>query len=233
MTVFHAQAPDGLPVLSRGKHRTARKGACFMELASFLAGERWTDHPACTHPLLAELARQVNDHTPDSARSPLALLIPSVIGTTTNDLRVDARIAIACARAALPVVAAERQNVMAVGLLTAERVLTMLEDRPLTDLSTRTQVVLADHPAAASYAYRYTLGAGVSPLAFRRHAAPHVVRLAVQGIAAACMVDPYAELRDLLGESIELCRAALAPSAAPAPVEPAAWAAACQLTGSR
>ena len=37
--------PDLLPVLSRGKHRTPRKGACFMELASFLAGERWSDHP--------------------------------------------------------------------------------------------------------------------------------------------------------------------------------------------
>jgi len=31
--------PDMLPVLSRGKHRRPRKGACFMELASYLAGE--------------------------------------------------------------------------------------------------------------------------------------------------------------------------------------------------
>ena len=50
--------PDGMPVLSRGKHRSPRRGACFMELASVLAGERWSDHPACTHPLLAQLARQ-------------------------------------------------------------------------------------------------------------------------------------------------------------------------------
>jgi hypothetical protein len=49
--------PDMLPVLSRGKHRNPRKGACFMELASYLAGERWSDHPACTHPLLASVAR--------------------------------------------------------------------------------------------------------------------------------------------------------------------------------
>jgi len=28
-----------------------------MEFASYLAGERWSDHPACTHPLLAVLAR--------------------------------------------------------------------------------------------------------------------------------------------------------------------------------
>ena len=31
-------APDGVPVLSRGKHRSPRRGACFMEFASFLAG---------------------------------------------------------------------------------------------------------------------------------------------------------------------------------------------------
>ncbi|MEJ7744096.1 MAG: hypothetical protein WKF73_17085 [Nocardioidaceae bacterium] len=42
--------PDVVPVLSRGKHRNPRKGACFMEFASFLAGERWSDHPRCTHP---------------------------------------------------------------------------------------------------------------------------------------------------------------------------------------
>jgi hypothetical protein len=34
-----------LPILSRGRHRNPRKGACFMEMASVLAGEKWTDHP--------------------------------------------------------------------------------------------------------------------------------------------------------------------------------------------
>ena len=72
--------PDMLPVLSRGKHRRPSKGGCFMELASFLAGERWSDHPGCTHPLLAALARHVNDLTSDAARPRLAPLIPSVIG---------------------------------------------------------------------------------------------------------------------------------------------------------
>ena len=53
--------PDGIPVLSRGRHRTPRRGACFMEFASVLAGERWSDHPSCTHPVLGQLARQVNE----------------------------------------------------------------------------------------------------------------------------------------------------------------------------
>jgi len=59
--------PELVPVLSRGKHRNPRKGACFMEMASYLAGEPWSDHPACTHPLLAAMARGVNDLLDDDA----------------------------------------------------------------------------------------------------------------------------------------------------------------------
>ena len=76
---------DMLPMLGRGKHRNPKKGACFMELASYLAGERWSDHPRCTHPLLAMLARAVNDLTVDPERPKLAPLIPSVIGLTSDD----------------------------------------------------------------------------------------------------------------------------------------------------
>ena len=64
-----------------------------MELVSFLAGERWSDHPSCTHPLLAGLARLVNDCTSDANRRRLAPLLPSVIGLTSADVRVDVRIA--------------------------------------------------------------------------------------------------------------------------------------------
>nr|MBA2767588.1 hypothetical protein [Sporichthyaceae bacterium] len=70
-----SSTPELLPILSRGKHRSSRKGACFMEMASVLAGERWSDHPRCTHPLLAELARLVNDSTSDAQRHRLAVLI--------------------------------------------------------------------------------------------------------------------------------------------------------------
>ena len=85
MSRYDPELPELLPTLSRGKHRSPRKGACFMELAGFLAGERWSDHPACTHPLLARLARGVNDVTSDDARPRLAPLIPSVIGLTSTD----------------------------------------------------------------------------------------------------------------------------------------------------
>src|SRR6478735_12095336 len=79
-------APDGIPVLSRGKHRSARRGACFMEMASVLAGEPWSDAPKCTHPLLAHLARLVNDASTDAHRSELAVLIPDVVGVRDDSL---------------------------------------------------------------------------------------------------------------------------------------------------
>lgn len=52
---------DMLPMLSRGKHRNPARARASWSLASFLAGERWSDRPRCTHPLLAHLARLVND----------------------------------------------------------------------------------------------------------------------------------------------------------------------------
>ena len=201
------QPPQLLPVLSRGKHRSPRKGACFMEFASLLAGERWSDHPACTHPLLAAVARHVNDHTSDSARQRLAELIPSVIGLTGDDLHIDARIALRSATMALPVVAAERQPVMAVSVLASERILADLDGRPEGSLEERSRVALAQVPRAAEWAHRFTSGVRMSPKRFRRQAAPSIVGDAVEGIARACVPDPNGMLRDLLVQAIAECSA--------------------------
>jgi hypothetical protein len=199
--------PTLLPILSRGKHRSPRKGACFMELASFLAGERWSDHPACTHPLLAAVARHVNDYTSDAGRSRLAELIPSVIGLTGDDPRIDARIALGSARLALPVVAAEHQGVLAVGVLSCERVLAELDGRPPGDLE-ESRAVLAQVPHAARWAEHFISAAhtaATSPKRFCRHAAPTIVHDAAQGIAQGYVPDPDAMLRDLLVQAIEEC----------------------------
>ena len=100
MSTGRGHSTEFLPLLSRGKHRRPRQGACVMEYASYLAGEKWSDHPACTHPLLAELARQVNDFTSDDARQALVELVPDMIGLTGSDLRIDLRIALRAARTA-------------------------------------------------------------------------------------------------------------------------------------
>ncbi|WP_051458745.1 hypothetical protein [Microbispora sp. ATCC PTA-5024] len=220
-----------MPMLSRGKHRNPSKGACFMEFASYLAGERWSDHPACTHPLLAGLARLVNDHTTDAARHRLAGLIPSVIGLTGDDPRIDVRIALRCATESLPVVAHERQLAMAVSILSAEHVLAQLDDRPVR-LEERSREALAQVPDAARWAYTFGRGVRISAKGFRRYAAPNTVQLAVRGIAQACVPDPDPLLRDLLAGAIEDCRALVHPADAEPAVDAARWADACRLTGS-
>ncbi|MFA9444651.1 hypothetical protein [Egicoccus sp. AB-alg6-2] len=225
--------PDRLPVLSRGRHRNPRKGACFMELASYLAGERWSDHPACTHPLLAAVARAVNDCTSDEARPQLAPLIPSVIGLTSDDPRVTVRIARRCAVAALPVVAFERQRMLAVALLTCERLLDDLDGRQPGSMDATTREALAQVPDAAAWARRFTNGIRSSPKDFPRYTAPRIVGVAVKGIAEACVPDPAVRLRDLLVEVIDECRSDVDREASPAADPgPAMWHEVCSLTGA-
>ncbi|HEY8527534.1 MAG TPA: hypothetical protein VIL48_21400 [Acidimicrobiales bacterium] len=185
-----------------------------MEMASYLAGERWSDHPSCTHPLLAALARLVNDHTSDAGRNQLLDLVPSVIGLTSDDPKVEVVITLRAARTALPVASADRQRVLAVSVLAAERVLADLEGRPAGELSEASRSALDQVPHAAAWARRFTDTMGASPRGFHRHGAPNTVRHAVVGIAQACVSDPDAILRDLLAGAIDDVRA-LVPDAAP------------------
>src|SRR5262245_1758789 len=158
--------PDIVPVLSRGKHRNPRKGACFMELASFLAGEPWSDHPACTHPLVAALARLVNDYTSDTARQRLAPLIPTVIGLTSDDPRIDVRVALRSAITALPVVATERQRSMAVAVIVTNRLLADL-DTPADDrVVVESRLALEEVPHATQWASQFAARNTSSPAAF-------------------------------------------------------------------
>ncbi len=200
------RTPDLMPVLSRGRHRSPRKGACFMELASYLAGERWSDHPRCTHSLLAALARDVNDHVGDYARTRLAPMIPSVVGLVGEDPRLHAWIARECALTALPVVSSERQGVAAVGLMRTERVLNALDGRSRHELSPQVAEALEQAPHARDWARGFAgLGWG-SPGSFARRSAPAIVHSAVSGIAASTVADPDTVLVDLLGRCIDLTR---------------------------
>jgi hypothetical protein len=200
-------APELMPVLSRGKHRNPRRGACFMEMASFLAGEPWSDHPACTHPLLAELARLVNDSLTDRLRPRLNPLIPAVIGLTSDDVHVDAAIALRSALAALPIAAASRQNVLATAVLGCERFLAELDGRERDSLSPQSREVLDEVPAAAGWARSFSSGSTASERTFRRQTAPHILNIAVQGIAQACAPDVEQRLVDLLAATIADCQA--------------------------
>ncbi len=196
------RTPDLVPVLSRGKHRSPRRGACFMEFASYLAGERWSDHPSCTHPLLARLARLVNDYTSDAQRDRLAGLVPSVVGLTSDDVRVDLRIALRAGLSALPVVAEERQRSMAMTVIVANRLLAGLDGWPSGHLEEHSRRVLAEVPLAARWAHEMSAEIPLSVKGFRRRGAPAAVLYAVDGIAKACVPDPDGLLRDLLTGAI-------------------------------
>ncbi|GIH02991.1 hypothetical protein Rhe02_10580 [Rhizocola hellebori] len=170
-----------------------------------LAGERWSDRPACTHPLLAAVARHVNDHTSEVARQRLAVLIPSVIGLTGDDLHIDVRVALRCATAALPVVSAERQRGMAIAVLTAHRLQADLNGQPAVEGHQVEE--LAGVPAVARQARRFMDDLRVNRDEFRRRIAPSIVSDAIRGIAQADGLDPDPVLRDLLIGAIEDCRA--------------------------
>jgi hypothetical protein len=73
--VDEVRVPEGLPRLSQGSHGPGEGRACVMELVSVLAGETWSDHPKCVHPLLAEAAILVNDRLRDQDRH---LLVPHI-----------------------------------------------------------------------------------------------------------------------------------------------------------
>lgn len=223
------QTPDVMPVLSRGKHRSARKGACFMELAAYLAGERWSDHPGCTHPVLARLAREVNDHVGDHGRQRIAPLIPDVIGLNGDDPRLDALIAREAALAAMPVACVERQCVAAVGALRCERVLAELEGRSLRYVSPVTRQALAEVPHAADWARKFSDIGWAGQRTFRRRGAPTIVHSAVSGIANACTPDPDSVLVDLLADTITKCREWIEADV-PAGVDERQWREVCELT---
>jgi hypothetical protein len=206
VSVDDLRPPALLPLLSPGKHRNPRKGACFMELASLLAGQPWSDHPACTHPLLAAVARHVNDCTTDAGRQRLTRLIPSVIGLTSDDPRVDPRIALRCATMALPVVSAERQCAMAVAILSANRVLAVLDGRPAGEIEQQSVKALAEVPLAARWAEGFAGTHSTTPEAFHRRSAPSIVGGAVVGISQACIPDPDSLLYQLMADTIDDCR---------------------------
>ena len=51
--------------IRRGKHASPDRGACVVELASMLAGERFSDHPPTVCPVIAGFLRGYNDLMPE------------------------------------------------------------------------------------------------------------------------------------------------------------------------
>ena len=79
--------------LSRGKHHSPDEGACVMELASMLAGEDFSDHPASVCPVIGALLRAHNDSIDDDRRADLYAYAAKVVGSRSPGPVQDARAA--------------------------------------------------------------------------------------------------------------------------------------------
>ncbi len=205
------QLPDGVPVLSPGRHRNPRKGACFMEFASYLAGERWSDSPQCTHPLLAHLARLVNDVTTSGERSRLVPMIPSVIGLNGSHPLVGMCIAVAACAAAMPVASEARQRAMAAGLLGCEE---LLDAQGLRAPRIREEIraTLDFAPLAERWASRFRQQfTSDHRLTAASRSNAKLIELAVLGIAESGAPDRGERLVGLLQRCIDDTRQLLRP----------------------
>src|SRR3954469_7935819 len=70
--------------LTKGRHDSPDRGACVMELASILAGDRFTDHPRDVCPVIAGFLRSYNDLLPDGQNEELYAYASLAIGTTAR-----------------------------------------------------------------------------------------------------------------------------------------------------
>lgn len=71
-------------ILGRGRHSDPSKGACVMELASMLAGERFSDHPRSVCPVIGRYLRALNDGLDDERRQELYALAAAAVGTAAG-----------------------------------------------------------------------------------------------------------------------------------------------------
>lgn len=183
-----------------------------MEFASYLAGERWSDHPPCTDPVLASLARAVNDSVRDSRRDELVGDVPRVIGLRGDD---DLRLVIAlrAASAALPVASMSRQRTLATAIMAIQRTIEERGIRVSPELHATAMLALESVPDAALWARTQLAKWPVRTADLLRGGCEITVRTAAVGIAEACMPDPDSLLIETLRAAIGDAEAHLADGA--------------------
>ena len=82
-------APDFMPVLRPGAHKSPAQGACFMEYISVLRGEKFSDCSRSVNPFIANIARSLNDASYTNRLALVALMGPAMT-TGTGNKSIDA-----------------------------------------------------------------------------------------------------------------------------------------------
>ena len=67
--------------LNSGGHGNPAEGTCVMEAVAMLAGEPFSDHPACASPVIGAFLRSWNDALDDDTRQTLKRYIPRLVGS--------------------------------------------------------------------------------------------------------------------------------------------------------
>lgn len=192
-----------------------------MEHASVLSGQRWSDDPKVTHPLLATLARQVNDRSSDAGRQRLVRLVPLVLTGHRSDPALGHRLVRRLALRAVDVARGPRRRTLYVALLSADDACGPSDDR-----DRRQVVVLLSKPdpdlqAALSFRRQAPRADAYGDRAMHAAVQLSVATLADHGGACADEL-----LHDLLADAIALVRGKDAPQQVrvPAPRRSTAWA---------
>jgi hypothetical protein len=176
-----------------------------MEYASFLAGEPWSDHPACTHPMLAQLARHINEVVDDQERQELTSLVPDVVGRRGDD-GTWLTLPVAVTSSAILEAPYRTQHVLAAGLLRAEQ-LCEQAGHHLIATEHEAQQALDLVPAATAWAEQFLaqVGSRITPRTFAAQCAPTMLHHSVDGVVRSDQPDRAARLRALLRTAIAAC----------------------------
>ena len=197
-----SRIPDALPFLSPGRHRRRRRGVCLMEYTSILAGERFSDHPRCTDPVLAAVARAVNDYSGDAARQRLAVIASDLTTAHRADPTVGYLLARRCLLTALPFSELPRRRVLSVGLLGLDRASRDLSRGWRPDfVDVDTELGLMPYAGELDAAGEFLRTQGVTPDEYLRRGLPLAIETAIATIAENA-ADADDVLHDLLADCV-------------------------------
>ncbi len=205
-----ARTPTAMPILAAGRHRSPRHGACLMEYTSLLAGERFSDAPRCTDPVLAAIARAVNDYSRDASRQRIAPFAGDLTTAEGAGEDVQRRLVRHCLLTALSRATGTRRHVLLVALLGLDRAAAGADDGwDASMLSVDSELALLHNDAGLAEAAAYVANVPVSVGEHARRALGVAAEVAVATIA-----DSGDDADDVLFQLLRQClddyRAALA-----------------------
>jgi hypothetical protein len=71
-------------MLAKGAH-SDQKQMCVMEAVAYVAGEPWSDSPACASPVIAAFLRRWNDDLDDETRQKLKPFVAKLVGSKSTE----------------------------------------------------------------------------------------------------------------------------------------------------